>query len=105
MASETDAAATGRAPSPTWRLVPGQLLGNKTWDGAEYVLYNDLSGDTHLLGADALDLLMLLQQGGADEQALAAALSAARGCAVAADELASLLASLAKLSLVEPRGC
>jgi PqqD family protein of HPr-rel-A system len=99
MASEIDPAAACQAPSSTWRLMPGQFLRNTSWDGAEYVLYNDLSGDTHLLGADALDLLLVLQQADRDEPALAAALAAAR------DEVEALLAALAKLSLVEMRPC
>ena len=48
--------------SPTWRLAPGQRLLHRCWDG-ECVLYNDLSGDTHLLGEFALALLQLLQAG------------------------------------------
>lgn len=96
------------APSPVWRLTAGQLIANRTWDGAEYVLYNDLSGDTHLLGADAVELLLLLQQGGADEQALATALTAVRGDAestLATADVAALLAQLSTLSLVEQRPC
>lgn len=47
-----------------WRLVPGQLLRARQWDG-EFVLYNDLSGDTHLIDAAAMDFLLQLQAGGA----------------------------------------
>lgn len=47
-------------PSPIWRLVPGQRLQYRCWDG-ECVLYNDLSGDTHLLDEFALALLEQLQ--------------------------------------------
>ena len=32
-----------------WLLSPGQKLTRHGWEG-EYLLYNDLSGDTHLLG-------------------------------------------------------
>lgn len=91
-----------------WGLMPGQALDSKTWDGAEYVLYNDLSGDTHLLGADALALLWSLRQGDADAQALSATLTAARGDAdgaVAPADVLQLLEQLAKLSLVERRPC
>jgi len=46
--------------SPTWRLTRGQRLLRQCWDG-ECVLYNDLSGDTHLLDEFALALLEQLQ--------------------------------------------
>jgi PqqD family protein of HPr-rel-A system len=46
--------------SPTWRLTRGQRLLHQCWDG-ECVLYNDLSGDTHLLDEFALALLEQLQ--------------------------------------------
>jgi PqqD family protein of HPr-rel-A system len=104
MVSEIDPAAACLAPRPVWRLMPGQLLRNKTWDGVEHLLYNDLSGDTHLLGADALDLLLLLQRADSDEATLAAQ-TAAGDDAVAPDEVAAILADLAKLSLVERRPC
>lgn len=72
-----------------WRVTPGQALRWREWQG-EYVLYNDLSGDTHLLGADAIDLLLALRKAPAAESAL-----------IDADD-ASLLAQLQALSLIEP---
>jgi hypothetical protein len=39
-----------------WRVVPGQSLAFKEWDG-EAVLYNDLSGNTHLLDGAAVEVL------------------------------------------------
>ena len=90
-----------------WQLMAGQLLQHRSWDGAEYVLYNDLSGDTHLLGADALELLLTLRQGGAAETALLASLNAARDSAdpVAPDQLAALLTQLAGLALLAHTPC
>ncbi|QGZ40590.1 HPr-rel-A system PqqD family peptide chaperone [Pseudoduganella flava] len=72
-----------------WRIVPGQSLLHRGWDGA-CVLYNDLSGDTHLLSDDAMRLLLALRDGdvGADE--------------LAAPELADMLATLRQLHLIEP---
>jgi len=61
--------------SETWCLRPGQTLQYRHWDD-EYVLYNDLSGDTHLLGDAAIELLRVLQTGPASRQALAAVLEA-----------------------------
>ena len=45
-----------------WRLVPGQLLRARQWDD-EFVVYNDLSGDTHLLDAAAMDILLRIASG------------------------------------------
>jgi PqqD family protein of HPr-rel-A system len=55
----------------TWRLTPGQRLRHRQWQG-ESVLYNDLSGDTHLLADSAIHLLLALQAGPATQAALAA---------------------------------
>ena len=46
--------------SVIWRLAPGQRLLHRCWDG-ECVIYNDLSGDTHLLDEFTFELLRLLQ--------------------------------------------
>ena len=46
--------------SVIWRLAPGQRLLHRCWDG-ECVIYNDLSGDTHLLDEFTIELLRLLQ--------------------------------------------
>lgn len=78
-----------------WRLAPGQRLMHRCHDG-ECVLYNDLSGDTHLLGEAAIGLLQTLRDtpqrtselAGADPDALA--------------EFDEVLADLAALCLVEP---
>lgn len=56
-----------------WTLRPGQTLQHRQWDG-ECVLYNDLSGDTHLLGEAAVEVLLALQQGPAPQAAIAALL-------------------------------
>jgi PqqD family protein of HPr-rel-A system len=84
-----------------WRLTPGQLLHHRQW-GDDCVLYNDLSGDTHLLDEGALQVLLALRQGPLDAAALAIALEADGGDA---DDLRALLAELQQLSLVEPTPC
>ena len=81
-----------------WRLTPGQALLRYGWDG-EYVLYNDLSGDTHLLTATACTLLAQLQAAPASHGALALA------CALDAGAAESLLIDLEQLSLVEYLAC
>jgi hypothetical protein len=73
-----------------WRLVPGQLLRARQW-GNEIVVYNDMSGDTHLVDAQTMDLLRQFQAG---------ATLAADG-----DEPDDMLASLAKNFLIELVAC
>lgn len=84
--------------SAIWRVVPGQQLACRGWDG-EYVLYNSLSGDTHLLDEAALRLLRALDGHPASIPALAAQLRAGVG------DTAGLLANLRALHLVEPVAC
>jgi PqqD family protein of HPr-rel-A system len=86
------------AARATWRLAPGQLLAHRCWDG-EYVLYNDLSGDTHLLGAPAFALLQALGQGPAAEEALAQAIG------MPLDATGQLLDQLEALALAEYLPC
>jgi PqqD family protein of HPr-rel-A system len=89
-----------------WRVVPGQSLAFREWDG-EAVLYNDLSGNTHLLDGAAIDVLQALQPAPANAAILAARLIdrfEADG-----DELPAviedMLTTLASLDLVEPFPC
>jgi PqqD family protein of HPr-rel-A system len=86
-----------------WQVMPGQRLAFREWDG-EAVLYNDLSGSTHLLDGAALDLLQALRARPADSATLASLL--ADHVDAGTDDLASLiddmLAALARLDLVEP---
>jgi len=84
--------------------MPGQTLQHRCWDD-EYVLYNALSGDTHLLSPPAIHLLQQLQQAPAAEAALQDALCHAFEFDDGADparETALLLDQLKKLSLIEP---
>jgi PqqD family protein of HPr-rel-A system len=80
-----------------WRLTPGQTLSHRGW-GDEYVVYNDLSGDTHLFGPDAIDLLLHLRAGPGDEETLAHALGAKPD---EREELAVMLTELQALSLID----
>ena len=91
----------------TWRITPGQALRFRQFDD-EFVLYNDLSGDTHLLGDSGMHMLSVLQHGPAARTALLASLAAALACAPDAAlevETDALLASLAGFFLIEERAC
>lgn len=44
-----------------WQVVSDQAVSSCSWDD-EWVFYNDLSGDTHLLGQTAAQILLELQQ-------------------------------------------
>ena len=57
-----------------WRLMPGLALRYRTWDNETYVLYNNLSGDTHLTDAAAIEVLEFLRRSPAAAQALVSGL-------------------------------
>ncbi len=82
-----------------WQLAAGQQLALRGWDG-EYVLYNDLSGDTHLLGAAAVALLRRLGTAPASAAALSTICDEA-----SEEEVEALLDQLHLLHLVEPAPC
>lgn len=85
-----------------WRLTPGQALASREWDG-EAVLYNDLSGSTHLLDGAALDLLHALRDRPGTATGLAERLAdrfEVEGDLVAV--IGDMLAALAGLDLIEP---
>jgi PqqD family protein of HPr-rel-A system len=92
--------------SEIWRLRPGQSLQYRHWD-EEYVLYNDLSGDTHLLDDAAIELLLALKQGPASFPDLAGVLGASFDILDAdlAAETQALLAHLKHLYLVDTLAC
>lgn len=93
-------------PHAMWNLRYGQSLRYRYWD-EEAVLYNDLSGATHLLGPAALCVLEALRSGPASAESLASTLlnefevddGALDG------ELEVLLRELSQLSLIEHCPC
>lgn len=90
-----------------WRITPGQALRFRQYDD-EFVLYNNLSGDTHLLGGSAMHILSELQRGPASAEVLTASLAAALECtadAVFGAEAAALLATLAGFYLIAEDPC
>ncbi|GAB3370156.1 hypothetical protein GCM10027317_05700 [Massilia agri] len=80
-----------------WRLVPGQALLHHG-AGDEHLVFNDLSGDTHLLDAQAMQVLRALQAG----PLAPAALQGLCGEAQEPEDIAALLAELQELMLVQP---
>ncbi len=90
-----------------WQVMPGQALRVRQFD-AEWVLYNDLSGDTHLLGESAMHLLGVLRHAPAPRAALHASLAAALETApdlAFAAEADALLATLAGYFLIQYGAC
>lgn len=86
-----------------WRIAPGQQLAARGWND-EFVLYNDLSGDTHLLDGDSTALLAHLQAGPASLEALVATFAGdidPDDAAALPGTIASLLDQLAGLYLIE----
>lgn len=71
------------------------------------MLFNDLSGATHLLGVAAVSVLEALRSGPASEADLSAILLAEFEIApsLLSKELTSLLDSLARLDLIETVAC
>lgn len=91
--------------SAVWCIAPGQRLAAWGWDD-EVLLYNNLSGDTHLFGEEALAVLQHLQQSPATLDALVAAFADdldPDDAAALPETMIALLAKLHDLFLVESR--
>lgn len=96
-------------PRHAWRVRAGQTLERREWDG-EAVLFNDLTGATHLLSSTALWMLEQLCAAPADAAGLARALQVeltadggeAEADAVEPAEVAALLHDLHQMHLIEP---
>ena len=86
-------------------MIPGQALRYRAWND-EYVLYNNLSGDTHLIEASAMQVLLALQCAASDEATLTNTLH--DSLQLDADEvleIPGLLADLHALNLIEHVAC
>ena len=85
-----------------WRLQRGQSLRHHRW-GEECVVYNSLTGHTHLLDLNALDLLLALQDGPQDIAGLCSTLaSPGEDAGELAAAIGAVLDELRLNSLVEP---
>lgn len=86
-----------------WRLVPGSDVRFRFW-GDESVVYNTLSGDTHLIGSAAAHILLELQKVSATSVTLTETLASLMHVEID-DEFASqikqILTDLQNLSLIE----
>jgi len=89
---------------PIWRLAPGQRLMHRC-RGGECVLFNDLSGDTHLLDTEALELLQALRDAPQPAQSIADTWSGPDSDPDTLAGLEALLADLAALHLIEADPC
>lgn len=83
-----------------WRLASGQALQFRFWDD-EFVVYNDLSGDTHLLDSTAMQILSKLQQAPSNATALRGALAPDLQAQVDDELVEHILADLDSLTLIE----
>lgn len=90
--------------SMKWRLISDQALHLCGWDD-EFVVYNNLSGDTHLLGSAAAQILLKLQHAPSDAIHLAESLASSLQVEVMdeslAPQLTHILADLNALALIE----
>lgn len=87
-----------------WRAIADQGLRYRAWDN-EIIVYNALSGDTHLLDLAAAQVLALLQQAPLDSPSLVQQLAGLWQAAPDEQmqhEVAEILADLAALSLIAP---
>ena len=84
-------------------MISGHALHFRSWND-EFVVYNSLSGDTHLLGSAAAHVLLKLQQAPSDAIILAESLASLLQTNFDEElalEMAHLLADLDRLALIE----
>lgn len=87
-----------------WQIINGSDLKTRCWND-EFVVYNPLSGDTHILNKRAADLLFALRSAASDVLSLAQLLSCKWRCDIDAaflEEIEATLFDMQALSLVEP---
>ncbi|WP_426116223.1 HPr-rel-A system PqqD family peptide chaperone [Massilia sp. PWRC2] len=87
-------------PARRWRLRPGQQVLRRQW-GDECVVFNNLSGDCHLLDANGYDVLVCLQNSAEPMDTAALASRFNLDDADEVDALERVLAGLAGCELIE----
>ena len=87
-----------------WRVRSDQALHFRSW-GGEFIVYNSLSGDTHLLDSVAAQILLRLQQVPSDFISLVESLTSLLQTEMMGEpiepQLVNLLADLKALALIE----
>ena len=90
-----------------WRLTVAGPLPLREWDG-DYVVYNLLSGDTHVLDivtGEVLRTIMADRTSGGDLCRHIADFLEVPNDAAIADQVDGILIALDRLGLIEPSGC
>lgn len=88
-----------------WRVPPGQALQHRAWEDG-FVVFNNLSGDTHLLCEGEMQLLLAVAAQPGDTAAVTARLRASLGLDdQEAGDIPAMLSDLLALSLVEAAPC
>lgn len=87
-----------------WSVRSDQALDFRSW-GDEFIVYNSFSGDTHLLGSVAAQILLRLQHVPSDLISLAESLTSLLQTEMMGEplepQLVNLLADLSALALIE----
>jgi PqqD family protein of HPr-rel-A system len=86
-----------------WQAISTEAMYVRSWDD-EFVVYNSLSGDTHLLGAAAGHILTGLQRAPSDERSLTESLCETLHAEPTPEmslQIQAILADLQKLALIE----
>lgn len=87
-----------------WKVISDQALHFRSW-GDELIVYNSLSGDTHLLGSVAAQILLRLQQVPSDFISLAESLTSLLQTEMMGEplepQLVNILEDLNALALIE----
>jgi PqqD family protein of HPr-rel-A system len=87
-----------------WRMRSDRALHFRSW-GDEFIVYNSLSGDTHLLGSVAAQILLRLQQAPSDFMSLAESLTSLLQTEMMGEQLepqlVNILEDLNAIALIE----
>ena len=86
-----------------WRIIDENALQLRFWEG-EFVVYNALSGDLHILDDQAADILQALQQAPSDVLSLVQHLAVEWQCEPSDDllrEIEMTMSDMQALALVE----
>lgn len=86
-----------------WRIIDDDALQLRSWDG-EFVVYNALSGDLHILDEQAAQILQALQHKPSDVLSLAQRFAAEWQCEPSDDllhEIEMTMSDMQALALVE----